>query len=120
MAARRGGRRRASPSGPAPTRPCAIGTPVTRTPGPCEGVAGLSNVSPPPGRGVGRTNTGTAPGVTLQIRNGNISADIYVIAQPDANLRLMGQALQLKVREALDQMVGIPADQVIVYIEDVT
>ena len=35
-------------------------------------------------------------------------------------LRLMGQALQLKVREALDQMVGIPADQVNVYIEDVT
>ena len=101
--------------------PSVIATIVSMTAAAVEGVAGMRHASlHPPGRGVGRTNTGTAPGVTLQIRNGNISADIYVIAQPDANLRLMGQALQLKVREALDQMVGIPADQVNVYIEDVT
>lgn len=100
--------------------PSVIATIVSMTAAAVEGVAGMSHVSHPPGRGVGRTNTGTAAGVTLQIRNGNISADLYIIAQPDANLRRMGQALQLKVREALDQMVGIPAEQVNVYIEDVT
>jgi uncharacterized alkaline shock family protein YloU len=80
----------------------------------------MSQVSHPPGRGIGRTNTGTAAGVTLQVRNGSIGVELYIIAQPDANLRRLGQALQNKVREALDQMVGIPADQVNVYIEDVT
>jgi uncharacterized alkaline shock family protein YloU len=100
--------------------PSVIATIVSMTAAAVEGVAGMSTVSHPPGRGMGRTNTGTAPGVTLQIRNGTIAADIYIIAQPDANLRRLGQALQSKVRESLDQMVGFPADQINIYIEDVT
>ncbi|HST05242.1 MAG TPA: Asp23/Gls24 family envelope stress response protein [Chloroflexia bacterium] len=100
--------------------PSVIATIVSLTASAVEGVAGMSQVSRPPGRGIGRTNTGTAPGVTLQVRNGSIGVELYIIAQPDANLRRLGQALQNKVREALDQMVGIPADQVNVYIEDVT
>jgi uncharacterized alkaline shock family protein YloU len=100
--------------------PSVIATIVSLTAGAVEGVAGMSQVSHPPSRVIGRTNTGTAPGVTLHVRNGSIGVDLYIIAQPDSNLRRLGQTLQRKIREALDQMVGIPADQVNVYIEDVT
>lgn len=84
------------------------------------GVADMSQVSRPPGRVIARPNSGSAPGVSLQVRNGAIFADVYIVAQPEANLRKLGQTLQRKVREALDQMVGIPAEQVNIFIEDVT
>jgi uncharacterized alkaline shock family protein YloU len=84
------------------------------------GVIDMSAVSRPPGRVLQRTNTGSAPGVTLLVRNGNVSTDVYIVAAPETNLRKLGLTVQRRVREALDQMVGIPAEQVNVYIEDVT
>jgi uncharacterized alkaline shock family protein YloU len=84
------------------------------------GVAGMSPISRPPGRVLQRTNVGHAPGVTLQVRNGGVSTDVYIVAAPETNLRKLGQTLQRRVREALDQMVGMSADQVNVYIEDVS
>jgi uncharacterized alkaline shock family protein YloU len=100
--------------------PSVIATIVSLTARAVEGVADMSQVSRPPGRMIGRPNTGTAPGVTLQVRNASIAADVYIVAQPDTNLRRLGQTLQRKIREALERMVGIPAEQVNVYIEDVT
>jgi uncharacterized alkaline shock family protein YloU len=84
------------------------------------GVADMSQITRPPGRMLQRPNMGNAPGVTLQVRNGQILVDVYIVAAPDANLRRLGLTLQRKVREALDLMVGIPAEQVNVYIEDVS
>jgi uncharacterized alkaline shock family protein YloU len=84
------------------------------------GVAGMSAVSRPPGRVLQRTNVGYAPGVTLQVRNGGVSTDVYIVAAPETNLRKLGQTLQRRVHEALDRMVGMTADQVNVYIEDVS
>jgi uncharacterized alkaline shock family protein YloU len=63
---------------------------------------------------------GNAPGVTLQVRNGAIAVDVYIVAEPDTNLKTLGHIVQRKVREALDQMVGMRAEQVNVYIEDVS
>ncbi len=100
--------------------PSVIAIIVSLTARTVEGVADMSQVSRPPGLMLGRPNSGSAPGVTLQVRSGSISADVYIVAQPEANLRRLGQTLQRKVREALDQMVGIPADQVNIFIEDVT
>jgi uncharacterized alkaline shock family protein YloU len=84
------------------------------------GVADMGQVSRPPSRVLQRPDTGSAPGVTLQVRNGKLAADVYIVAEPDTNLRKLGQTLQRKVREALDQMVGIPAEQINVFIEDVS
>jgi uncharacterized alkaline shock family protein YloU len=84
------------------------------------GVIDMSGVSRPPGRVLQRTNTGSAPGVSLQVRNGSVSTDVYIVAAPESNLRNLGLAVQHRVGEALDQMVGIPVEQVNVYIEDVT
>ena len=60
------------------------------------------------------------PGSLCRCVTESSAADVYIVAEPDANLRKLGQTLQRKIREALDQMVGIPAEQVNVYIEDVS
>jgi uncharacterized alkaline shock family protein YloU len=84
------------------------------------GVAAMGQISRPPSRVLQRPDTGNAPGVTLQVRNGKLATDVYIVAEPDTNLRKLGQTLQRKIREALDRMIGIPAEQVNIYIEDVS
>ncbi|MDQ3705483.1 MAG: Asp23/Gls24 family envelope stress response protein [Chloroflexota bacterium] len=93
---------------------------VSLTASTIRGVAGMSNVSRPPARVLQRQNMGSAPGVSLQVRNNAIAADVYIVAEPDTNLKRLAQTIQARVREALDQMVGMPAEVVNVYIEDVS
>ena len=102
--------------------PSVLATIVSLTARTVQGVADMSAMSRLPGRVpvLPRPNTGYAPGVTLLVRNGSISTDVYIVAQPDTNLRKVGQNVQRRVREALDQMVGMPAEQVNVFIEDVS
>jgi uncharacterized alkaline shock family protein YloU len=54
------------------------------------------------------------------VRNNTIAADVYIVAEPDTNLKRLAQTIQARVREALDQMVGMPTEVVNVYIEDVS
>jgi uncharacterized alkaline shock family protein YloU len=100
--------------------PSVLATIVSLTARSVKGVADMSAISRPPSRVLQRPNTGNAPGVTLQVRNAQIAADVYIVADPDTNLKTLGQVVQRKVREALDEMVGMSADQVNVYIEDVS
>ncbi|HEX8600255.1 MAG TPA: Asp23/Gls24 family envelope stress response protein [Chloroflexia bacterium] len=93
---------------------------VSLTASAIRGVAGMSNVSRPPARVLQRQNMGSAPGVSLQVRNNAIAADVYIVAEPDTNLKRLAQTIQARVREALDQMVGMPAEVVNIYIEDVS
>jgi uncharacterized alkaline shock family protein YloU len=83
------------------------------------GVAGMSSVSRPPNRVLGRPNMGSAPGVSLQVRNGTVGADVYIVAEPDTNLRRLVQTVQRRVRDAITHMVDITTEQVNVFIEDV-
>lgn len=85
-----------------------------------QGVAAMSAVSHPPSKVLQRSSMGSAPGVTLQVRNGGVAVDVYIVAEPDANLKTLGLAVQRRVRDAFDRMVGMPADQINVYIEDVS
>lgn len=93
---------------------------VSLTASAIKGVAGMSGVTRPPARVLQRQNMGSAPGVSLQVRNNAIAADVYIVAEPDTNLKRLAQTIQRRVREALDQMVGMPAEVVNVYIEDVS
>jgi uncharacterized alkaline shock family protein YloU len=100
--------------------PSVLATIVSLTAQSVRGVAGMSAVSRPPARVLQRPNMGSAPGVVLQVRNSSIAADVYIVAEPDSNLRNLGQTVQRRVREALDQMVEMSAEHVNVYIEDVS
>ncbi len=93
---------------------------VSLTASSVKGVAAMSPVSRPPSKVLPRSNMGAASGVSLQVRNGAILADVYIVAEPDSNLQRLGQTVQQSVREALNQMVDISTEQVNVYIEDVS
>jgi uncharacterized alkaline shock family protein YloU len=93
---------------------------VSLTASAVKGVATMSPVSRPPSKVLHRPNTGNATGVSLHVRNGTILADVYIVAEPDTNLQKLGHTVQERVREALNQMVDISAEQVNVYIEDVS
>ncbi|HEX8220856.1 MAG TPA: Asp23/Gls24 family envelope stress response protein [Chloroflexia bacterium] len=100
--------------------PSVLATIVSLTASGIKGVASMSSVNRPPARVLQRPNMGSAPGVSLQVRNNAIAADVYIVAEPDTNLKRLAQTIQSRVREALDQMVGMPAEVVNVYIEDVS
>ena len=100
--------------------PSVLATIVSLTASGVKGVAGMSAVSRPPGKMLQRANMGNATGVSLQVRNGAILADVYIVAEPDSNLQRLGHTVQESVREALNQMVDISTEQVNVYIEDVS
>jgi uncharacterized alkaline shock family protein YloU len=100
--------------------PSVLATIASLTASGVKGVMTMSAVSRPPARVLHRPDVGSAPGVILQVRNGVVNVDVYIVAQPDTNLRGLGRAVQNRVREALDVMVGLTVDQVNVYIEDVS
>ncbi|HUP26830.1 MAG TPA: Asp23/Gls24 family envelope stress response protein [Chloroflexia bacterium] len=100
--------------------PSVLATIVSLTARAVRGVADMSSVSRPPARMLHSPHTGSAPGVTLTVRNGNISADVYIVAVNGTNLRALGHEVQQRVIEALENMVAMPSDQVNVYIEDVS
>ena len=99
--------------------PSVLANIVSLTASGVKGVAGMSPVSHPPNKVLHRTHAGNAEGVSLHVRNGVILADVYIVAEPDTNLQKLGHTVQNSVRDALQQMVEIPAEQVNVYIEDV-
>ena len=100
--------------------PSVLATIVSLTASSVGGVAEMSVVSRPPSRVLHNPNAGSAPGVTLHVRNGEISADVYIVAEAETNLKTLGHTVQQQVIEALDKMVSMPTGQVNVYIEDVT
>ena len=100
--------------------PSVLATIVSLTASAVGGVAQMSAVSRPPSRVLHNPNTGSAPGVTLQVRNGEISADVYIVAEAETNLKNLGHTVQQQIMEALEKMVAMPTGQVNVYIEDVT
>jgi uncharacterized alkaline shock family protein YloU len=62
---------------------------------------------------------GRGSGVGLKIEDGAVTVDLYVVAEPDANLLHVGQTLQKEVRRAIEEMVGMEVAGVNVYIQDV-
>lgn len=58
-------------------------------------------------------------GILLDLADGKVRFDIYVIMDPHINLLEASRTIQDKVLEAVDTMVGIPVDAVNVYVEDV-
>lgn len=58
-------------------------------------------------------------GVLLDLSDGKIKFDIYVIMDPHVNIMETSRNLQKAVVEAIDTMVGIPVEAVNVHVEDV-
>lgn len=84
-----------------------------------EDVEGVSRLvaSPPDGRLFRR-----APrhdGIVMTFEEGRLAFDIYLLMEPQVNLRATSRAVQTAVVEAIDKMIGLPVTAVNVHVEDV-
>ncbi len=70
--------------------------------------------------GLGRFfNREENPGVEIKVQEGVVSADLYIIVSRDANLKEVGKQVQSDVSKAIRFMVGMPVQQINVYIQNV-
>lgn len=58
-------------------------------------------------------------GVRLEVKEGRVSLDIYLVAKSNFNLQRMGQEIQHQVSRAIQEVIGMPVDAVNVHIEEI-
>jgi uncharacterized alkaline shock family protein YloU len=58
------------------------------------------------------------PGVEVDIEDGQVSVEVYLIAKRDVDLLQMGRQLQREITRAIEHIVGMPVQAVNVHIED--
>ncbi len=81
------------------------------------GVAHLSSARP---NGFSRLFSGkAAEGIHIEIEDSTVAIDLYIVAEPDAQMLQLGQTLQREINRAVLEVVGMPVKEVNVHIEDV-
>ena len=65
----------------------------------------------------GRTTSGG--GVKLEVTDDGVAVDLYIIAEPEANMLNLGRAIQREVTRAIQDTVGMEVHEVNVHIQDV-
>ncbi|HSH04419.1 MAG TPA: Asp23/Gls24 family envelope stress response protein [Anaerolineae bacterium] len=83
-----------------------------------EGIAAMSPVPNDVAR-LFRRSSRQANGITLDIQDGSLTFDIYILVDPQVNVVETSRQLQTAVIEAIDKMVGIEVTAVNVHVEDV-
>lgn len=71
------------------------------------------------GPGVQRLRKDAEEGVRLLVRDHTVTVDLYLVMQPDTNVRQVARAVQAAVTRAIIDMVGMDVVAVNVHIEDV-
>ncbi len=57
--------------------------------------------------------------VSVQVREGRVWVDLHIIAAPNYSLLQLGRTVQHDVTRAIQEMIGMPVEEVNVTIEDV-
>jgi uncharacterized alkaline shock family protein YloU len=60
-----------------------------------------------------------AEGVTIQLQDNLVYADIYVVLKNDVNVRDVSRRIQYEVARAISEMVGMQVGKVNIHIEDI-
>ncbi len=97
--------------------PQVLATIVSLTAQGVDGVARLGNGAR--GMNLSRNVAQQGDGVKVKVREGSVTAEVYVVVRDGANMQQVGNTVQKQVSEALEKMVGMPVAAVNVYIEDV-
>jgi uncharacterized alkaline shock family protein YloU len=82
------------------------------------GVVNLSSTLPGRMSRVFRGNK-SSRGIDIQVEDGAVTVDVFVIAERSAVLLTLGQTLQREISRAISDMVGMPVHAVNVHIDDV-
>lgn len=83
------------------------------------GVDGVSRMWTDPAA-VGRIfHRSYSEGVHIDIEDGTVFADLYLILKSNVNLREVSRNVQQQVARAISEMVGMPVGRVNIHIEDI-
>lgn len=81
-----------------------------------EGVSRLADDLP----GVNRLfRKSPSSGVEIEIREGAVHANLYVVLKNDVNIREVGRNIQQQVQRAIAEMVGMPVGRINVHVTDI-
>ncbi|MBI2845543.1 MAG: Asp23/Gls24 family envelope stress response protein [Chloroflexi bacterium] len=58
-------------------------------------------------------------GVRLEVKEGRVALDIYLVAKTNVNLQRMGEEIQNQVSRDIQELVGMPVETVNVHIEEI-
>jgi uncharacterized alkaline shock family protein YloU len=61
----------------------------------------------------------SASGVDVQVEDGAVTIDVYVVAMPNIQLLPLGQTLQREIHRAISDVVGMPVRAVNIHFSDV-
>ena len=82
-------------------------------------VEGVSEMAPVAG-GVDRLfKRGNENGVQININEGIVNANIFIIVKEEVNIRELGRNVQQQVTRAIQEMTGMDVGRVDVHIEDI-
>ena len=95
--------------------PGVLATIVSLTAQAVPGVARLGSTGV--GRLLGRGDA--AEGVRVQVKDEAVWADVYLVVEEGRNMYQVGTQVQKEVSKAVLQMVGMPVQEVNVYVQDV-
>jgi uncharacterized alkaline shock family protein YloU len=83
------------------------------------GIPGVASMAPHP-PGVNRLlRRGTGEGVVVQVEKNTVSVDLYLILEPETNVRNVSREVQANVSRAIEDMVGMQSARIDVHIEDI-
>jgi uncharacterized alkaline shock family protein YloU len=82
-------------------------------------VPGVARMAPLPS-GVNRfLRRGSGEGVHIDIKDGKVSVDLYLILERDTYVRDVSRKVQSDVGRAIEDMVGMDVERIDVHIEDI-
>lgn len=82
-------------------------------------VHGVSRMSPVSG-GVNRYfQKGASEGVRLQVKDGIVSADLYIILEENFIIKDVSLKIQQQVHRAITETVGMPVGMINIHVEDI-
>ncbi len=83
------------------------------------GVARLSPRVPSRSRSRLRGKRAADRGVAVLVQDGKVTVEVHIIADGTVSAHELGESLQQRITDALEEMVGMPVEAVHVYIDDV-
>jgi len=64
-------------------------------------------------------NMGIGDGVQIEVTDGRVTVDLYIIVEHDVNMLQLGRRIQADVTRAIEELVSMDVKEVNVHIEDV-
>jgi uncharacterized alkaline shock family protein YloU len=85
------------------------------------GVSGVSRMSRIPARGVKNMfkGRGQEEGVNIEVEDDTVYLDLYVVMNPDINIREVGRNIQSSVSRAITEMIGMQVGDINVHVDDI-